>query len=226
MTLSDQNKSSIPDFNWTHKEGAVATREAQRTSVLLDLISSKLGQHIAHSEISLSDLVVTIRRNESLDFFRLLKLDSQLSFDFLVDVTAIDNSNLYSEKDRLVGKIPLSAAERFTLVYHLMSYKFGYRIRVKIAVPENSPEINSVTELWNSANFAEREVYDMFGISFLGHPDLRRVLMYDEFKGHPLRKDYPVQGKQPRIKLRYPEVENTARSMQRPELIKISKKAV
>ena len=90
--------------------------------------------------------------------------------------------------------------------------------------PEENPEVDSLTGLWSVTNFLEREVWDMYGIKFKNHPDLRRIMMYDEFEGHPLRKDYPVQGKQPRVQLRHPEVENTARLMQRPALVQINSK--
>jgi NADH-quinone oxidoreductase subunit C len=111
--------------------------------------------------------------------------------------------------------------DRFEVVYHLLGLGSMLRVRIKIAVPEHKPEVASLVPLFSSANFMEREVWDMYGISFKGHPDLRRILMYEEFKGHPLRKDYPVQGKQPRVALRYPEVENTAREMVRGELVAI-----
>lgn len=173
---------------------------------LVNLIQSKLGQHISQHELSCGDAVVYLQRTGALDFFRILKVDSELSFDFLVDITAVDWMD--------------TKEQRFSLVYHLMSHKYLYRLRVKIPVPETDPEVESVSEIWNSANFLEREVWDMYGIKFKGHPDLRRVLMYDEFKGHPLRKDYPLQGKQPRVKLRYPEVENTARHMLRDTLVR------
>jgi NADH-quinone oxidoreductase subunit C len=115
--------------------------------------------------------------------------------------------------------------ERFEVVYQLLSLSKLWRVTIKVAVSESNPEVDSVVSLWAGANFLEREVWDMFGIRFTGHPDLRRILMYEEFVGHPLRKDYPVQGKQPRIPLRAPEVENTARSMSRPDLVTIRPKS-
>jgi NADH:ubiquinone oxidoreductase subunit C len=111
--------------------------------------------------------------------------------------------------------------ERFEVVYQLLSLSTRSRLTIKASLPENKPEIATATNLWSGANFLEREIWDMFGISFVGHPDLRRVLMYEEFIGHPLRKDYPLQGKQPRVPLRAPEVENTARNMLRPDLVTI-----
>jgi len=107
------------------------------------------------------------------------------------------------------------------VVYQLLSIPNRSRLTIKVPVSEDSPEVASATSLWSGASFLEREVWDMFGIRFSGHPDLRRILMYEEFVGHPLRKDYPVQGKQPRIPLRGPEVENTARRMIRPDLVTI-----
>jgi len=117
-----------------------------------------------------------------------------------------------------------SRDDRYEVVYHLLSMSTLARLRVKAALPEHKPEVSTLTSLWHSANFMEREAWDMLGIVFTGHPDLRRILMYDEFKGHPLRKDYPLQGKQPRVALRYPEVENTARQMVRSGLVAINKK--
>ncbi len=88
---------------------------------------------------------------------------------------------------------------RFDVVYHFYSTRQNLRLRVKVPVPSADPVVDSVTGLWASANWFEREVWDMFGITFAGHPNLRRLLMYEEFVGHPLRKDYPVNKRQPLI---------------------------
>ena len=175
---------------------------------LVELLQAKLGSHIKTLGVQQTDAVMHIEAGRLLDIFRLLKLDSELQLQFLVDITAVD----WLDKQ----------SERFDVVYHLLSLTHGYRLRVKVALPEQNPEIPSIVALWSSAAFLEREVWDMYGIRFQGHPDLRRILMYPEFIGHPLRKDYPVQAKQPRVPLRAPEVQNTARLMQRPELVKIT----
>lgn len=86
------------------------------------------------------------------------------------------------------------AEPRFELVYHLHSLARNLRVRLKCRLGEEQPEIDSVTAVWRSANWYEREVYDLFGVRFRGHPDLRRILMPDNWVGHPLRKDYPVHG--------------------------------
>jgi NADH-quinone oxidoreductase subunit C len=112
-----------------------------------------------------------------------LKNDSRLLFDVLMDVTAVD----YSERK-----------PRFDVVYHLLSLSFNRRLRIKLQIAEGKP-VESLTPVWGCANWLEREVWDMFGIPFSGHPDLKRILMYDEFEGHPLRKDYPYKKRQPRI---------------------------
>jgi NADH-quinone oxidoreductase subunit C len=179
-------------------------------SELLTLVQGKLGGQILSSNTNLNDVTLLIRRDQSLDCFRILKLDVDLQFNFLVDITATDFLD--------------SRPTRFEVVYHLLSLSKGYRLRIKIEVPEPTPEVDSLTSLWHSAIFMERETWDMYGIKFRGHPDLRRILMYPEFEGHPLRKDYPVQAKQPRVPLRAPEVTNTARDMKRPPLFSINKR--
>jgi NADH-quinone oxidoreductase subunit C len=113
-----------------------------------------------------------------------LKSDSRLLFNVLIDITAID----YPERN-----------PRFDIVYQLLSLPFNKRIRLKVQVGGADPVVASLTPWWGSANWLEREVWDMFGIRFAGHPDLKRILMYEEFEGHPLRKDYPIQKRQPRI---------------------------
>ena len=88
---------------------------------------------------------------------------------------------------------------RFELVYHLYSLGRNRRLRIKAGVSEASPEIDSLCELWPSANWMEREAWDLYGVRFRGHPDPRRLLLYEEFEGHPLRKDYPKERRQPLV---------------------------
>jgi NADH:ubiquinone oxidoreductase subunit C len=91
------------------------------------------------------------------------------------------------------------ADARFAVVYHFFSLALKHRLRVEVLLHQDDPEVDSVTSLWAGADWLEREVWDMFGIRFRGHPNLKRILMYDEFVGHPLRKDYPVNRRQPLI---------------------------
>lgn len=179
-------------------------------SQVLEQITERFAGQIIDAHIDINHVVVRIDKANVLSFFTALKSDSALAVNALMSVTAVDWMD--------------ARDDRYEVVYHALSLSTLARIRVKVALPEHKPEVSSLVSLWHSANFMEREAWDMLGIVFTGHPDLRRILMYDEFKGHPLRKDYPIQGKQPRVALRYPEVENTARHMNRPELVAINKK--
>ncbi len=103
----------------------------------------------------------------------------------LYDLTAID--------ERFRPKLNGGPESQFTLVYHLLSFERNKDIRIKVALQDDYPNIQSITSLWTSANWYEREVYDMFGITFKGHPDLRRILMPETWNGHPLRKEHPAR---------------------------------
>jgi NADH-quinone oxidoreductase subunit C len=184
------------------------TKESSRE--LLEILVGKFPQVVKAAEVSLGDAVVVIEVGDLKQFMLQLRDDSDLAFAVLLSVTAVDWMD--------------GRDERFEVVYHLLSLKLNARLRVKIALSEDKPEVSSVTGVWNSADFMERECWDMYGIVFTGHPNLTRILMYDEFKGHPLRKDYPLQAKQPRIPLRAPEVKNTAVDMQRASLVQITRK--
>jgi NADH-quinone oxidoreductase subunit C len=100
-------------------------------------------------------------------------------YNFFEDMTAVDW---------------FPSSPRFQLSYHLLSHAFKEHIRLRALLKEANPVIESITSVWPAANFYEREVFDLFGISFEGHPNLRRIMMPDDWKGHPLRKDYPVEG--------------------------------
>lgn len=181
---------------------------------LLKKLEDHFGSTLVKSQLSLGDAEICIDRKDILSVFTALK--ETFHFDLFLNVTAVD----YMDSEFM----PRVTEDRFELVYLLMSISTKDRLRIKAGVPEEDPTADTVVELWKGANFMEREVWDMFGITFNGHPDLRRILNYEEFKGHPLRKDYPLQGKQPRIPLRSPEVSNTARNMTRPSLISINKR--
>jgi NADH-quinone oxidoreductase subunit C len=135
------------------------------------------------------DATVIVTHEGMLDVFQTLRDDQRFSFNLLIDVTAVD----------YLGRAP-----RFEVVYHLYSLAHGHRLRVKIPVDEDDPTVPSLVPLWKGANWLEREVWDMFGIRFDGHPDLRRIMMYAEFEGYPLRKDYPVRKRQPLVPERDP----------------------
>ncbi len=108
-----------------------------------------------------------------------LRDEPTLRFRFLADVTALD---LYPQEPR------------FEVVYHLLSFDNAQRLRLKVRLPGENPVVPSAVPVWPSANAFEREVFDLFGISFEGHPFLERILMPDDWEGHPLRKDYPTEG--------------------------------
>ena len=121
--------------------------------------------------------VVTTVPDGLADVLRRLRDDAELGFDLLADLTAVD----------YLGRLP-----RFEVVYQLQSIAKHHRLRVKVPVDGAEPAVPTASGVWRSALWAEREAFDMFGIHFAGHPDLRRILMYPEFQGHPLRKDYPL----------------------------------
>lgn len=206
------SSDSSSNSHVTGSGSAAQDAVAGKGSLLLERVRAKLGSALIDATLSLGDVVIGVERKHVLDVVKILKLDSELRFNLLSSVTAVD------WMDR--------RATRFEVVYHFVSLAHGFILRMKVPVPEEDPSVESVVGLYGGANFMERECWDMVGITFKGHPDLRRVLMYDEFKGHPLRKDYPVQGKQPRVRLISPEVSNTARDMNRPLLYSINKRAV
>jgi NADH-quinone oxidoreductase subunit C len=151
-------------------------------SSLIQSIRVKVSGDIVGYHSYLGDDTIVVKRESIFALMRLLK--EQFHFDMLADLSAVD----------YFTQIP-----RFEVVYHLNSLEKNIRLRVKAGVKEIE-EVDSVIALWPIADWLEREVWDMFGIRFKNHPDLRRILMYEEFEGHPLRKDYPIQKRQPRVK--------------------------
>ena len=126
-----------------------------------------------------SELTVKLDKKNIVKVCKFLKENEELEFKLCEDVTAIDWAK---------------RTDRFTVVYHIFSLKNNFRLRLKADVDESDCSIETVTSVWKSANWAEREVYDMYGIKFKGHPDLRRMYMPEEFEYHPLRKDFPLMG--------------------------------
>ena len=135
------------------------------------------------------DETVSLKRESLLEIARFIKIDPAFQMNVLMDLTAVDG-------------LDLQWKPRFQVVYHFYSLALNHRLRMKVGVEEKDPQVPTLTELWPSANWFEREVWDMFGIRFENHPDLRRILMYEPFEGHPLRKDYPWNKRQPIVATR------------------------
>ena len=148
---------------------------------ILEGLKGKFPEAVIADQESHGDLQVTVALDTLIEVMQFLYDDKSPAFDLLIDVLSIDNS----ERRR---------QPRFEVVYVLVSTVSYDRLLVKVPV-EDGEEVPTVTGIWHSANWAEREVYDLMGIRFAGHPDLRRILTWDSFEGHPLRKEFPLLGK-------------------------------
>jgi len=125
------------------------------------------------------EMTIFVDRSDIREACALLRDNPECPFNFLSDVTCVD---WYPSEPR------------FEVVYHLLSISKKERVRLKVRLNSSSPTVDSITPVWPSANYFEREVYDLFGVRFAGHPYLRRIMMPENWEGHPLRKDYPVEG--------------------------------
>ena len=145
-------------------------------------LQSQFGSAIRRTLVSCGDTIVVVAGERSHDILRWLKDTPTEVYDYLTDVTAVE----YRDRER-----PLE------VVYQLWSIPRRAFLRVKVELPKEQPlEVASVADLWLAADWLEREVYDMFGVTFRGHPDLRRILMWETYaEGHPLRKDFPLRGR-------------------------------
>ncbi|HMD05686.1 MAG TPA: NADH-quinone oxidoreductase subunit C, partial [Candidatus Binatus sp.] len=141
----------------------------------MEKLKDRFGAEILGAEDARGEETITVGREHAYDLFRALRDEPGFEFNFLSDLSAVDW---------------LERKPRFDVVYHLNSLTLSHRLRVKIGVDGADPWVHSVVGIWGAADWLERECFDMFGIDFKGHPDLRRILMYDSFEGHPLRKDY------------------------------------
>lgn len=157
----------------------------------LEHVQQQFSGDVIHTHSQHGDETALIRSGVLLAVAKFLKNTPELAFDYLMDLTAVDY--LFFAGGRIQKE------HRFEVVYHFYSLTHNHRIRIKVPVDEKNPEVDSLNDLWLSANWYEREVWDMFGIKFKGHPNLKRILMYEEFKGHALRKDYPFNKRQPLI---------------------------
>ena len=184
---------------------------------LVQAVRDRFPNGVRSSHTYRGDATVVVEPPSLFEVARALRDDPAFKMNFLMDLTAVDFATFGTArtpaffahsgvKVKPSPEIPdedpwpgRPGPERYMVVYHFFSLPLKHRIRVQVPVDDPEPTVDSVTSLWGSANWLEREVWDMFGVKFTGHPDLRRLLMYDGFVGHPLRKDYPVNKRQPLI---------------------------
>lgn len=148
-------------------------------AVIIDKLQARFGkENVLPSEFR-DELTIVVPKNQIVNICRFLKEDAELKFDFLMDLCGIDMNT--SEK-------------RFGVIYNIYSLTNKFRLRLKTFTGEDDLKVPTVTGVWGTANWHERETFDMFGVVFEGHPDLRRVYMPEDFEHFPLRKDFPLMG--------------------------------
>ncbi len=171
---------------------------------IIEKIEGEFGDAVLSSHSQCGDDTVSVVPAKWLEIVRFLK--EELDFDLFVDLTAVD----FMEEE--------NGLPRFEVVLHLRNMSAGKRIRVKARVSESNPAIASLVPLYKGANWFGRECHEMYGVKFAGHPDLRTLLLYPEFIGYPLRKDYPIDKRQPLIKLLGSEERHPAQDEQKDVL--------
>lgn len=184
---------------------------------LIQAVKDRFPDGVKASHSYRGDATVLLGREFLLEVARTLKEDPIFQMNFLMDLTAMDFSTFGTKRSPAFfvnsGVAVSPSAEipdqdpwpgppgpaRFVVVYHFFSLSLKHRLRLEVPVEEADAEVDSLSSLWAGADWLEREVWDMFGIRFRGHQNLKRILMYEGFVGHPLRKDYPVNKRQPLI---------------------------
>jgi NADH-quinone oxidoreductase subunit C len=154
-----------------------------------------LGDAVVSASVARGELTLEVRREDILKVCRQLRDHTAFGFEQLTDLCGVDYLDYGKESPEGARRGP-----RFAVVYHLLSVRNNRRLRLRAFLEGEPPRIDSVIEIWNSANWFEREAFDMFGIVFEGHPDLRRILTDYGFIGHPFRKDFPLIGQ---VEMRY-----------------------
>ncbi len=188
---------------------------ANSVEALVNSLKQRFGDTLLDAQVAFGQAVIELTPDHLLEICQLLKDDEVFSFEQLVDLCGVDysafgqadwetNSTTNTGFSRGVSKgvFGEEAEEktRFAVVYHLLSIKHNHRLRVRCMIDETPAKIESVVKIWASANWYEREAFDLFGILFEGHPDLRRILTDYGFIGHPFRKDFPLEGN---VEVRY-----------------------
>jgi NADH-quinone oxidoreductase subunit C len=156
------------------------------SQIVLDRLAAQFkGGEILAAGTERGDEWARVRRESWVEVATFLRHDAATRMEMFIDLTCVDR---------------LTTEPRFDVVVHLYSVSKKHRVRLYGGVPEEDPTIDTLVPVWAGANWFEREAYDLYGVRFKGHPDLRRILMYPEFVGHPLRKDYPKEKRQPLIR--------------------------
>jgi len=166
------------------------------SSTLIDLLRAKISSYLeGEPSILFDNVVISVSRSTLPEVAKILSTDPELAFDYLRNLTAVDYITF------------------FEMVYVLYSFAHDFRLVLKTKVSKEYPVVTTVSNLWNAANWHEREVYDLFGIEFIGHPNLTRILLPDDWEGHPLRKDYPIQGPMKETPVRWDDLAEKYRKM-------------
>ncbi|HTW88432.1 MAG TPA: NADH-quinone oxidoreductase subunit C [Candidatus Binataceae bacterium] len=225
-----------------------APAELPALSALMAAVLKSVGALALEHHADYGDDRIHVAREHIAEVCRVLRDTPELALDMCLDVTAVDyfgNPDGFRmpariwDENRAEWRIPPQSRHhlippprgpepRFAVVYHLLSTRHLHRLRIKVRVPEDDPTIETVSTIWPSADWLERETYDLYGIHFTGHPDLRRIYLYDEFVGHPLRKDYAKEHEQPIEEYagpgakepRRPEIEYAGPASKDPERIR------